>query len=597
MIDTRRQFFGRVACTIGACLIGLAAAASQEFAHARISYVDGPVSIKGTLDDAWAYASANALLVEGDLVRAETSGLAECETSDASFIRIAAQSQLEIAGLPPDTFISSAQGSFYVQRLRASRGDFTFETPACLVDINTDTLVRVDILENGATTISVFDGTAVVSANGQGAVRARQGHRVFVDPGQLPSYPTRMNENVRDDFDIWNDWRMELLDYPAHALPPALTSYGPIIGLNDLAVEGEWIYIGGTPCWRPTHVRDFVPYRDGYWTYLPRTGYVWTGRYPFSYATTHYGRWHRSAQYGWVWFFDGQWAPAWAATVRMGNRFVWCPLDRDNKPARYGEDFFPVGSTYFSLSASTSCSSDELLNGPCRVRPYSPDPGHDGNPHQAEGWRIALEERFRDTTRTNGWLGSGREYTPHRIVRGPDTASPHSHPSEDRAGRRSSGRTSYTQPDRYHGTNVRTPIDVRSRDARPRDITYNEQPRGSTTTRVWTGPPRDVTYLPSPEERLRIGNPVGPLPDQPVMPGVPEEPDEPKAPEAPSTPGHTHEPRHYDRDNDRQHHNWQAGPNGDRDQDDRSSADAPTGWRHVFEDGDAGASSSLHRRR
>ena len=74
------------------------------------------------------------------------------------------------------------------------------------------------------------------------------------------------------------------------------------------------------------NVNDFVPYTVGHWEYT-RLGFVWVSNQPFAWATSHYGRWAYSNEYGrWVWLPDTEWGPAWVEWRETDNDFGWAPL-------------------------------------------------------------------------------------------------------------------------------------------------------------------------------------------------------------------------------------------------------------------------------
>ncbi len=74
---------------------------------------------------------------------------------------------------------------------------------------------------------------------------------------------------------------------------------------------------------------SFVPYTVGHWQYTS-VGFVWISSEPHAWATSHYGRWAYSNNYGrWYWSPDTQWGPAWVEWRETGNHFGWAPLAPD----------------------------------------------------------------------------------------------------------------------------------------------------------------------------------------------------------------------------------------------------------------------------
>jgi hypothetical protein len=99
---------------------------------------------------------------------------------------------------------------------------------------------------------------------------------------------------------------------------------------NNLS-GGSWIEVGDYGYgWQPDVAvsdSDWRPYSDGYWAYTD-VGWTWVSYEDFGWATYHYGRWARLADYGWVWFpgSDLDWGPAWVSWRSGGDYVGWAPL-------------------------------------------------------------------------------------------------------------------------------------------------------------------------------------------------------------------------------------------------------------------------------
>ena len=93
---------------------------------------------------------------------------------------------------------------------------------------------------------------------------------------------------------------------------------------------------------------NFVPYTTGHWEYT-RLGFVWISNQPFSWATSHYGRWAYSNPYGrWVWSPDTEWGPAWVEWRQTSTDFGWAPLPPARMVASYSP---PIESWHYCGSA------------------------------------------------------------------------------------------------------------------------------------------------------------------------------------------------------------------------------------------------------
>ncbi len=99
---------------------------------------------------------------------------------------------------------------------------------------------------------------------------------------------------------------------------------------NNLS-GGNWIEVGDYGYgWQPDIAvsdSNWRPYSDGYWAYTD-VGWTWVSYEDFGWATYHYGRWSRVADYGWVWFpgNDLEWGPAWVSWRTGGDYIGWAPL-------------------------------------------------------------------------------------------------------------------------------------------------------------------------------------------------------------------------------------------------------------------------------
>jgi hypothetical protein len=96
---------------------------------------------------------------------------------------------------------------------------------------------------------------------------------------------------------------------------------------TELAPYGSWIEVDyGVVVWRPTIIRaNWMPYQMGSWIYT-YDGWYWDSYEPFGFITYHYGRWYYDDYYGWLWYPDYEWAPAWVEW-RYDNDYIgWAPL-------------------------------------------------------------------------------------------------------------------------------------------------------------------------------------------------------------------------------------------------------------------------------
>src|SRR5438270_2235432 len=116
-----------------------------------------------------------------------------------------------------------------------------------------------------------------------------------------------------------------------------LLPFAPLAKSQEVSIDffynnlngGSWIEVGNYGyCWQPdVAVSDpsWRPYADGYWAYTDE-GWTWVSYEDFGWATYHYGRWVKLADYGWVWRPGYEWGPAWVSWCFGGGYAGWAPL-------------------------------------------------------------------------------------------------------------------------------------------------------------------------------------------------------------------------------------------------------------------------------
>jgi len=422
-------------------LAAFSAAAQELQLHGRVSYDTKGLLVKGSDDKDWERATLNTLLMPGDALWVDQGGLSEVELAGGSFLRLADGSKAELKSLPPATDVRGWVGSFYVQRISRSQGTFYITTPSCQVDVSIDSCVRVDIDDKGGATVSVRWGGAEVRTDAGAPVRLADTQRLWVDPGFLPSDPVGFDRGETDSFDQWNNDRATLLANGYKTLPKEVEIAAPVEGVSDLGSYGEWVYVDSRPCWRPTVVVDYVPYRYGCWNYNPVLGNVWVGAYPFCYVTSHYGRWNYASSYGWVWSYDPVWSPAWATTVCAGDYLMWAPMGWDYRPVMMTQSaYFGIGGVNFCVSSTSWMPVSYVTTGWAPVSPCTPifadtictlPPaqiniwniygGHHGDGHHGNGDDRPHPSPFDPN------VFHERDYNPPRSIRG--IAAPHDGPA------------------------------------------------------------------------------------------------------------------------------------------------------------------------
>jgi hypothetical protein len=124
---------------------------------------------------------------------------------------------------------------------------------------------------------------------------------------------------------------LAMLAFVLPALPRARADDMSIDFFYNNLSGGNWIEVADYGYgWQPdlaVNDPNWRPYADGYWAYTD-DGWTWISYEDFGWATYHYGRWARLADYGWVWFpgSDLDWGPAWVSWRTGGDYVGWAPL-------------------------------------------------------------------------------------------------------------------------------------------------------------------------------------------------------------------------------------------------------------------------------
>jgi len=474
-------------------LAAMPTAAQDYVLHGRVSFDAGNTLIKGAEDNEYGFAATNTLVLPGDMIWVDQGGATEMEFAGGSFVRVADGSKTEIVALPPNGEVRLWTGSLYLHRLSRSTGGFVVRTPAATVDVDSDSQVRIDVVDQGATTVSVRWGRAEIRTEQGGTTVVNSGQRAWVDPGYLPSDAVSFDRNREDAFDQWNRERVEFLATGSGTSTGAGTTntviQEPVIGKSELGRYGEWVYVDSRPYWRPTVVVDYVPYRYGRWHYTPVYGHVWTGHYPFCHVTSHYGRWRHTSTYGWIWGYDPVWSPAWVATIRVGDYFVWAPVDRYHRPVLVtGHSYFTVGGVRFSFYSSSYAPATGIYYGPSYIHPvhtgfYRYVNDRRGDIHI---WNININTNRRIPVPYDNSVTRVRDYNPNRSIRSTRSYRDGGPLAVDRVRNleNRSGRSQFTSVDRTGARGARTVVDSSARDGRVRDVRLTrEAPSYTRATR------------------------------------------------------------------------------------------------------------------
>ena len=295
----------------------------------RLAYLDGTVSFRASGDTAWAVAVPNSPITTGDALWADNGGRVEVEIGSAE-VRMSQQTELDVERLDDAALQFSVPQGSAILRLRSLATGETDEidAPNAAVQVAALGEYRVDVTPDGATTsITVFSGTATVSAGGASfSVDAGQ---VATVQGDSTATYNLADVGSPDEFTQWSRSRDARIDAAVASASQYVSPYMP--GAADLAAEGAWAQDASYgPVWYPrTVVAGWAPYRYGHWVWVGRWGWTWVDDAPWGWAPFHYGRW-----------------------AYIGNRWGWCP-GRVIAPPVFAPALVAfVGGSGFSVGAS-----------------------------------------------------------------------------------------------------------------------------------------------------------------------------------------------------------------------------------------------------
>jgi len=329
---------------------------------ARLSLINGDVSVRRGDSGDWIAGVVNAPLVADDSVNTGQNSRAEVQFDWANMIRLAGNSEIVLAQLDNDRYIIRiVRGTSTFRVLRDSNAEVELSTPNVSVRPLKKGIYRVTVREDGQSEITVRSGDADIFTP-RGSETLHKGKTMLVrGPASEPEYQI-VSAIPNDDWDRWNENRDRYLESAKGYRYAGLGIYG----LEDLDAYGVWVNIAPYGwCWYPrTVIVGWAPYSYGRWVWIDWYGWTWVDYAPWGWAPFHYGRWFHQAPYGWCWYPGPvgprhYWRPALVAFfgfgghggTRVGFGFStvgWVPLAPH-------EPYYPwYGPRYYSAFRNTT---------------------------------------------------------------------------------------------------------------------------------------------------------------------------------------------------------------------------------------------------
>jgi hypothetical protein len=304
---------------------------------ARISFVEGSVSLQPGGQGDWGAAARNRPVTIGDKIWVDKDSRAELQAGTVS-IHLGSMTALSFLNLDAGiTQMRLAEGSVNFRVSEMREGDvYEVDAPNVAFTVKQAGAFRIDVNENGdSARVTVIRGEGEVTAGGKTYPVHTEERAEFTGTDNIESHFERAPGP--DGLDTWADQRDRKED---NSVSGKYVS-PDVDGRSDLDENGTW---QEEPeyghVWYPNSVPpDWAPYSDGYWNYVGPWGWTWIGYEPWGFAPYHYGRWN---------YFGGRWGwcPGVYGPAVYGPAFVgffgggfgfgvgWFPLG-------FGEPFFP----------------------------------------------------------------------------------------------------------------------------------------------------------------------------------------------------------------------------------------------------------------
>jgi len=297
---------------------------SPDHGVARLSLVQGNVSIRHGDMGELAPAAVNAPLVTTDRVVTGDGGRAEVQFDFTNMIRLGPSSEVRLSQLEFKRYqVQIAVGTVEFRVLRDSDAQVEISTPTVSVRPTQTGAYRITVRPDGITEITPRSGQAeIFGPRGSETLAAGQ---TMQARGTADDPEFQIVAGIApDDFDRWNADRDRLMQqqqanaYRPGNVPPDVT------GGETLDPYGQW---QADPnygqVWVPSEPAGWAPYQAGRWVYLDYYGWTWVSADPWGWAPYHYGSWYQSA-WGWAWW-PGAFGPHYYWRPALVGFFGWGP--------------------------------------------------------------------------------------------------------------------------------------------------------------------------------------------------------------------------------------------------------------------------------
>jgi len=299
---------------------------------ARLSYVQGSVSLQPAGQEDWVGAELNRPLTTNDKLWSDATGSrAELDVGGAA-IRVGPNTGFSFLNLDDSVAQMQVTAGTVIVRVRELLENQTYEvdTPNIALVLDQPGQYRVEVSDTGeSTVVRVSEGQAEATGGGQSFPVNNQQEVTFTGSDEVEA-----DANMLGAPDGFDDWSFERDREYERSVSRQYVAEG-IAGAEDLDENGRWEDTPDYgPVWVPTAVAvGWAPYSFGHWAWISPWGWTWVDNASWGFAPFHYGRWARWRD-SWCWVPGPRrvrpvYAPAMVAWVggRAGGAGVgWFPL-------------------------------------------------------------------------------------------------------------------------------------------------------------------------------------------------------------------------------------------------------------------------------
>ena len=287
---------------------------------ARISLINGDVSVRRGDSGEWVAGVINAPLLTDDRVATGPNSRAEVQFDASNLVRLGANGELRLTQLESARFqMELARGVMTYRMLRPSDGNIEIDTPSLSVRPSRQGSFRISVNEGGETEITARNGEVEVFTP-HGSQWVRDGQTLMARGTSADAEFQVTAAGGMDEWDRWSDNRDRTI---TQSVSSRYVGQG-VYGAEELDANGTWANVpeyGNV--WRPTVGAEWAPYQSGRWAWEDWYGWTWVSYDPWGWAPYHYGRWFHDGG-GWGWYPGSMssrhyWSPALVGFIGFGH--------------------------------------------------------------------------------------------------------------------------------------------------------------------------------------------------------------------------------------------------------------------------------------